>query len=83
MHLTYFLLYFVSRLLADQQVPGACLEFVGRYKQLLKEKNLAKNFIQHLVNLHEFQLISPTILHQATSILLKSDDTNDSSSDSR
>ena len=71
------------RLLADQQVPGTCLEFVSRHKQLLKERNLVKNFIQHLVNLQEFQLISPSVLHQATSILLESYTTNDITSDSR
>ena len=75
--------FITTRLLADQQVAGACLEFVSHYKQLLKERNLVKNFIQHLVNLQEFQLISPSILHQATSILLKSEITGDSSSDSR
>ena len=73
---------FFTRLLADQQVAGACLEFVDLHKQLLVEKNLIKNFIQHLVNLQEFQLISPSILHQATFILLQSE-TSDSSSDSR
>ena len=71
------------RLLADQQVPGACLEFVTCHTQQIKERNLVKNCIQHLVNLQEFQLISPSVLQQATSILLESHITNDSSSESR
>ena len=74
---------FFTRLLADQQVSEACLEFVSHYKKTLVEKNLIKNFLQHLVNLQEFQLISPSILHQASSILLQSEITSDTSSDSR
>jgi len=56
--------------LADQQVPRACLDFASHYKHLLKEKNLQRNFIQHLVTLQEFELLSPTVIHQAVTILL-------------
>jgi len=61
--------------LADQQVPGACLDFATHCKQQLKERNLQRNFIQHLVSLHEFQLLPPAIMHKAVSILLNETDT--------
>jgi len=64
--------------LADQQVPGACLDFVSHYKQLLKERKLQRNFIQHLVSLQEFELLSPAVIHQAVTILLASNEADTS-----
>ncbi|XP_065899690.1 polycomb protein suz12-B-like isoform X2 [Dysidea avara] len=67
-----------KKLLADQQVPGACLDFASHYKQQLKEKKLQRNFIQHLVSLHEFELLSPAVMHQAVTILLTSNEADTS-----
>jgi len=68
----------IHRLLADQQVPGACIDFASHYKQLLKEKKLQRNFIQHLVSLQQFELLSPAVIHQAVTILLTSNEADTS-----
>lgn len=55
--------------IADLQIPEACKAFVRDYGGELVEKNLYKNFLLHLVNLNDFNILSRTHLLQTMELL--------------
>ncbi len=59
------------RLIADCQLPKACVSFVAQYGPKLLQRNLVKNFMVHLVNLYDFGLIRPDAIYRASMQLLK------------
>lgn len=44
---------------ADQHIPRICKDFVSKYAQVIKEKNLVGNLTLHLANISDFHLITP------------------------
>lgn len=58
--------------IADFQVIEACRSFIDNYSQILKEKNLERNFLLHLVNLHDFNLITSSQIEEITAKLRES-----------
>lgn len=52
--------------IADFQVLEACRSFIDNYSRDLKEKNLERNFLLHLVNLHDFNLITSSQIEEIT-----------------
>lgn len=58
--------------IADFQVIEACRSFIDNYSQRLKEKNLERNFLLHLVNLHDFNLITSSQIEEITAKLRES-----------
>ncbi|KAK3091279.1 hypothetical protein FSP39_018564 [Pinctada imbricata] len=55
--------------IADCQIPEACQKFVEEHGQELICKNLYRNFIVHLINLFDFSLIRPDLVHRTVSML--------------
>lgn len=67
--------------IADLQIPEACKAFVRDYGSEIVEKNLCRNFLLHLVNLNDFNILSRTHLLQTLELVeqlrpLKSKDTS-------
>ncbi|XP_076121182.1 polycomb protein suz12-A-like isoform X2 [Alosa pseudoharengus] len=44
--------------IADNQMNHACMTFVEKYGGDIVEKNLCRNFVLHLVSMHDFNLVS-------------------------
>lgn len=44
---------------ADRHIPLICRDFVLKYRQIIKERNLAGNLALHLANISDFHLITP------------------------
>ncbi|KAL3876031.1 hypothetical protein ACJMK2_033918 [Sinanodonta woodiana] len=51
--------------IADCQIPSACNTFVEEHGHYLIEKNLCRNFLLHMMNLFDFSLIKPEVVHRA------------------
>ncbi|KAL0993582.1 hypothetical protein UPYG_G00110060 [Umbra pygmaea] len=51
--------------IADNQMNGACLAFVERCGTDIAQKNLGRNFLLHLVSMHDFNLVSTATIDQA------------------
>uniref|UniRef100_A0A6Q2Z8D6 Polycomb protein VEFS-Box domain-containing protein n=1 Tax=Esox lucius TaxID=8010 RepID=A0A6Q2Z8D6_ESOLU len=51
--------------IADNQMNGACLAFVERWGTDIAQKNLSRNFLLHLVSMHDFNLVSTVTIDQA------------------
>lgn len=49
---------FALRFIADNQMNQACMVFVEKYGSIIAEKNLNRNFLLHLVSMHDFNLVS-------------------------
>lgn len=58
--------------IADFQVLEACRSFIDKNSQELKERNLQRNFLLHLVNLHDFNLITSSQIEEITAKLRES-----------
>ena len=58
--------HFFFSYIADFQVTEACRSFIDKYSQELKDKNLERNFLLHLVNLHDFNLITSSQIEEIT-----------------
>jgi len=54
-----------------QHIPDLLQTFVGGKGSLLLEKQLENNFLQHLINLQDFGLIKPSVVHQSFVSLLR------------
>ena len=67
--------------MADLQIPEACKAFVHDYGAQIVEKNLYRNFLLHLVNLNDFNILSRTHLLQTMELLdqLRKSESEDSS----
>ncbi|PFX29034.1 polycomb protein suz12-like [Stylophora pistillata] len=50
--------------IADFQVIDACRSFIDKNSQKLRERNLERNFLLHLVNLHDFNLITSSQIEE-------------------
>ncbi|XP_030064249.1 polycomb protein SUZ12 isoform X1 [Microcaecilia unicolor] len=55
--------------IADNQMNYACMLFVENYGLKIIKKNLCRNFMLHLVSMHDFNLISITTIDKAVSKL--------------
>uniref|UniRef100_A0A8K9Y4K0 SUZ12 polycomb repressive complex 2 subunit a n=1 Tax=Oncorhynchus mykiss TaxID=8022 RepID=A0A8K9Y4K0_ONCMY len=51
--------------IADNQMNGACLAFVEGCGAYIARKNLCRNFLLHLVSMHDFKLVTTTTINQA------------------
>lgn len=54
----------LCRIIADKQIPLACIKFAEQRGQLLREKGLVPNFLSHMINLFDFGLVSPSTLRE-------------------
>merc|ERR1712150_123381 len=59
---------FVSNIniVGDYQVPRAIDLFIEKYGRIIRENNWYKNFVLHLINLHDFHVITPKVVFEAT-----------------
>uniref|UniRef100_A0A8C5WMR4 SUZ12 polycomb repressive complex 2 subunit n=1 Tax=Leptobrachium leishanense TaxID=445787 RepID=A0A8C5WMR4_9ANUR len=55
--------------IADNQMNQACMQFVENYGPKIIKKNLCRNFMLHLVSMHDFNLISIATIDKAVSKL--------------
>uniref|UniRef100_A0A8B9MBS9 SUZ12 polycomb repressive complex 2 subunit n=1 Tax=Accipiter nisus TaxID=211598 RepID=A0A8B9MBS9_9AVES len=55
--------------IADNQMNHACMLFVENYGQKIIKKNLCRNFMLHLVSMHDFNLISIMSIDKAVARL--------------
>ncbi|KAE8577484.1 hypothetical protein XENTR_v10004585 [Xenopus tropicalis] len=55
--------------IADNQMNHGCMLFVDNYGPQIIQKNLCRNFMLHLVSMHDFNLISITTIDKAVSRL--------------
>ncbi|KAG9466767.1 hypothetical protein GDO78_016147 [Eleutherodactylus coqui] len=55
--------------IADNQMNHACMLFVENYGPKIIKKNLCRNFMLHLVSMHDFSLISISTIDRAVSKL--------------
>ncbi|XP_060757290.1 polycomb protein suz12-A [Neoarius graeffei] len=55
--------------IADNQMTQACMLFVENYGSIVAEKNLCRNFLLHLVSMHDFGLVSTLNIDRAMSRL--------------
>ncbi|XP_052357190.1 polycomb protein suz12-A-like [Oncorhynchus keta] len=54
-----------SGYIADNQMNGACLAFVEGCGAYIARKNLCRNFLLHLVSMHDFKLVTTATINQA------------------
>ncbi|KAM8945298.1 polycomb protein SUZ12 [Pelodytes ibericus] len=55
--------------IADNQMNHACMQFVENFGPKIIKKNLCRNFMLHLVSMHDFNLITITTIDKAVSKL--------------
>ncbi|XP_053309381.1 polycomb protein SUZ12 [Spea bombifrons] len=55
--------------IADNQMNHACMLFVENFGSKIIEKNLCRNFMLHLVSMHDFNLINISTIDKAVSKL--------------
>ncbi|XP_062841170.1 polycomb protein suz12-A [Trichomycterus rosablanca] len=55
--------------IADNQIPAACLQFVESCGSIIMERNLCRNFLLHLVSMHDFGLVSTSTIDRAVARL--------------
>src|SRR6218665_531850 len=55
---------FHSSYISDCQIPNACSTFVEEYGAEVIHRNLRRNFLLHLVNLSDFGLLRPSVMHR-------------------
>ena len=58
-----------NRLIADKQIPAACVKFAQVSREVLTEKDIVQNFMAHLINLCDFGLISPAVIRASMNII--------------
>lgn len=66
---TDVLCFLLNRFIADNQMNHACMLFVENYGQKIIKKNLCRNFMLHLVSMHDFNLISIMSIDKAVTRL--------------
>uniref|UniRef100_A0A8B9HGP4 SUZ12 polycomb repressive complex 2 subunit a n=1 Tax=Astyanax mexicanus TaxID=7994 RepID=A0A8B9HGP4_ASTMX len=55
--------------IADNQMNQACMLFVEKCGSTIIEKNLCRNFLLHLVSMHDFGLVSTMTIDKAMALL--------------
>uniref|UniRef100_A0AAR2JRR5 Polycomb protein VEFS-Box domain-containing protein n=1 Tax=Pygocentrus nattereri TaxID=42514 RepID=A0AAR2JRR5_PYGNA len=55
--------------IADNQMNQACMLFVEECGSIIMEKNLCRNFLLHLVSMHDFGLVSTVTIDKAMALL--------------
>ncbi|MGH0131746.1 UNVERIFIED_CONTAM: hypothetical protein FKN15_047865, partial [Acipenser sinensis] len=55
----------LQKFIADNQMNQACMQFVEKCGQQINEKNLCRNFLLHLVSMHDFNLVSIVTIDKA------------------
>ncbi|EDV27898.1 uncharacterized protein TRIADDRAFT_52904 [Trichoplax adhaerens] len=68
-----------NRYIADGQVANACETFAQEYATVMIKKGLQRNFLQHLVNLYDYTLISASCIEISMATLTKWNDSTASS----
>lgn len=58
-----------KRIIAEKQVPQACLKFVTENGKEIIERALVPNFLSHLVSLFDYGLISPAIVKESMRVI--------------
>lgn len=61
--------FLCDRFIADNQMNHACMLFVENYGHTIIKKNLCRNFMLHLVSMHDFNLISIMSIDKAVTKL--------------
>ena len=56
---------------AYRHLPDLLQRFIRDKGRLMLDKQLENNYLQHLVNLHDFGLIKPSVVHQSFAALLR------------
>ena len=56
---------------AYRHLPELLQRFIRDKGPSMLEKQLENNYMQHLVNLHDFGLIKPSVVHQSFAALLR------------
>ncbi|KAI5628834.1 polycomb protein suz12-A [Silurus asotus] len=51
--------------IADNQMTQSCMQFVENYGDVVVEKDLCRNFLLHLVSMHDFGLVSTLTIDRA------------------
>lgn len=51
--------------IADNQMNEACLLFAEHHAAVIVKRNLCRNFLLHLISMHDFNLISTLTINQA------------------
>ena len=59
----------VFRYIADLQISEACKTFVREYGDKIVQEKLCRNFILHLVNLNDFNILGKAQLLQTIELL--------------
>lgn len=60
---------FSCRFLADSQMNKACLLFADHHGAAIVEQNLQRNFLLHLISMHDFNLIGTQTINMAVTRL--------------
>uniref|UniRef100_A0A3Q4GS93 SUZ12 polycomb repressive complex 2 subunit a n=1 Tax=Neolamprologus brichardi TaxID=32507 RepID=A0A3Q4GS93_NEOBR len=56
--------------IADNQMNEACLLFAEHHAAVIVKRNLCRNFLLHLISMHDFNLISTLTINQAMARLV-------------
>ncbi|KAI1896770.1 hypothetical protein AGOR_G00098240 [Albula goreensis] len=67
--------------IADNQMNQACMLFVEKCGAYIVEKNLCRNFLLHLVSMHDFNLVSTGTIDKAMKRLREMQDPPENGSD--
>ncbi|KAG9350446.1 hypothetical protein JZ751_026809 [Albula glossodonta] len=67
--------------IADNQMNQACMLFVEKCGAYIVEKNLCRNFLLHLVSMHDFNLVSTGTIDKAMKRLQEMQDPPENGSD--
>jgi len=60
----------LHRLIADKQIPTACVKFAQQKRAEILRKGISRNFMTHLIALCDFGLISPAVIRSSMNIVL-------------
>jgi hypothetical protein len=67
--ITLYSFLFSIRYIADLQIPEACKSFVREYGNEIVREKLCRNFLLHLVNLNDFNILGKAQLLQTIELL--------------
>ena len=59
----------IFRLIAEKQVPQACIKFSKENGKLFHEKGIVPNFMTHLISLFDIGLITPTTIKESMCVV--------------
>ena len=57
-------------MIADKQIPVACLQFAQQKRELLHKRGLVPNYMSHMVNLFDFGMLPPAVLKKGMRVVM-------------